>query len=200
MSSSSACKKNLKCLRKSISKGKLPNFVEGDYVLVSREYFHTGEKICLQWQSPGQIVKALNHYVYQVIDLRNGPLTHFPLSCFTSKVLLWRITQLEFRHVSCSELWYRYAGFASTAFKWYSRFYHGSRTMERLCISENTLEPIFQVHDTISQVCLNLHERKATSSDLSFKVRASLGLWKWLCDTFCVHESRPSLIKEIVVV
>lgn len=38
--------------RKTVSKGELPNFVEGDYVFVAREEFYAGEKLVLRWRGP----------------------------------------------------------------------------------------------------------------------------------------------------
>ena len=39
-------------MREQHAKGKLPNFIEGDFVLVAREDFHKGEKLCLRWRGP----------------------------------------------------------------------------------------------------------------------------------------------------
>lgn len=52
--------------RASSSKGKLPNFTEGEYVLIDREYFHAGEKLCLCFRGRRRIIKPINYYVYQV--------------------------------------------------------------------------------------------------------------------------------------
>ena len=47
---------------------------EGDYVLVAREYFSSGEKLALRLRGPWRVVKALFDYIFHVIDLRNGSL------------------------------------------------------------------------------------------------------------------------------
>lgn len=60
--------------------GRLPNIEIGDYVLVTREDFHAGEKLSLRWQRPQWIFKALKNFVYQVKDLQNGGLTYFHVS------------------------------------------------------------------------------------------------------------------------
>lgn len=52
----------------------LPNFTEGDYVLVARNDFTAKEKLSLRWRGPRRIIKAINDYVYQVEDLRSGEL------------------------------------------------------------------------------------------------------------------------------
>lgn len=58
--------------REARSTGQLPNFDEGDYILVAREDFHAFEKLSLRWRGPRRITKAINSYVYQVYDFRNG--------------------------------------------------------------------------------------------------------------------------------
>lgn len=68
-------KENWARSRLDASRRKLPNFVEGDFVLVSREEFHAGEKLALRWRGPRRVVKALNDLVYQAEDLRNGDIT-----------------------------------------------------------------------------------------------------------------------------
>lgn len=41
-------------------------------MLVSRNHFFEGEKLCLQWRGPRRIIKALNDYTFRVEDLRTG--------------------------------------------------------------------------------------------------------------------------------
>ena len=65
---------NRSIARQSASRGDLPNFTEGYYVLVAREDFFAGEKLTVRWRGPRRIIKALNDYVFQVEDLRNGRL------------------------------------------------------------------------------------------------------------------------------
>ena len=59
-------------MRQTRARGQLANFMEGDYVLVAREDFHEGEKLCLRWRVPRRVIKALSDYVYRVEDLRTG--------------------------------------------------------------------------------------------------------------------------------
>lgn len=59
-------------IRKKVSEGDLPNFIESDFVPVARSDFNAGEKLCLRWRGPVRISRALNDLVYQVQDLRNG--------------------------------------------------------------------------------------------------------------------------------
>lgn len=72
--------------RDNLAKGTLPNFTEGDFVLVAREEFASGEKLALRWRGPRRVVRSVNEYVYQVEDLRNG---------LTEDV---HITRLKFYH------------------------------------------------------------------------------------------------------
>lgn len=61
-------------IRDARCKGQLASSSEGDYVLVAREDFFEGEKLCLRWCGPRRVVKALREYVFRVEDLRNGKL------------------------------------------------------------------------------------------------------------------------------
>lgn len=56
--------------RGTLSKGELPKFAEGYFVLMPRDNFTTGEKLCLQWRGPRCITKALSDYAYLVEDMR----------------------------------------------------------------------------------------------------------------------------------
>lgn len=58
--------------RAAMSKGKLPNFTEGDFVLAVHEEFHAGEKLCLRWRGPRRIIKTMKGCVYHVENLRKG--------------------------------------------------------------------------------------------------------------------------------
>jgi len=60
--------------RNANSRGALPNFIEGDFVLLARDEFTAGEKLCLRWRGPRRVTKAVSDYVYQIEDLRNGAL------------------------------------------------------------------------------------------------------------------------------
>lgn len=60
--------------RKYTLRGTLPNYTEGDFVLVAREHFHAGEKLCLRWFGPSRIVKTIKDYVFQVGDFCNSDI------------------------------------------------------------------------------------------------------------------------------
>lgn len=59
-------------MRNSRDEGELANIRKGDYVLVAREKFHAGEKLCLRWRGTRRVVNCLNEYAFRVEDLRNG--------------------------------------------------------------------------------------------------------------------------------
>lgn len=58
--------------RTECPKGILPNFTKGDYVLMDREDFNSGETLNLRWRGPKRIINAIDNYVYQVEDLGKG--------------------------------------------------------------------------------------------------------------------------------
>lgn len=59
-------KTNRKRIRNSRSRGSLPNFSEGDFVLVARDYSTAGEKLSLCWRGPRSVIWSVNDHVYQV--------------------------------------------------------------------------------------------------------------------------------------
>lgn len=69
-----AVRRNRQQKRTSRVKETLPNYSEGEFVLVARDVFTTDEKLSLRWQGPRRIVKALSSYVFQLEDLRNGDI------------------------------------------------------------------------------------------------------------------------------
>ena len=71
----STLQSNRQNARNAKEKGVAASFTVVDYVLVAREEFFKGEKLCLRWRGPRRVVKALNEFVYQVEDMRNGTVT-----------------------------------------------------------------------------------------------------------------------------
>lgn len=67
-------------IRKIMSRGRLPSFTEGHFVLVARSEFSKGEKLCLRWRGSRRVTKAISDYVFQVEDLRNGQLEEVHIS------------------------------------------------------------------------------------------------------------------------
>lgn len=66
---------NLERSSKAASRGKPATLSQGDFVLVSREDFHEGDKLFLRWRGPRLIENYIMYYVYLVVDLRNGQLS-----------------------------------------------------------------------------------------------------------------------------
>lgn len=51
------------------------NFSEGDFVLVAREDFFAGGKLCWRWRGPHRVDTPLNDYMFKVEDLTHGSFT-----------------------------------------------------------------------------------------------------------------------------
>lgn len=52
-----------------VSKSRLPDFLDGNYVLVEQEEFFEGKIFCFRWKGPYHVIKALNEFVFDVEDL-----------------------------------------------------------------------------------------------------------------------------------
>lgn len=78
-------------MRDQTSKGKLPNFTEADFVLVTRENLTAGVKHSFRWRGPRRVVTAVRDYFYQIKDLGNGRLEDVHAS------------RLKFYHDSCPD-------------------------------------------------------------------------------------------------
>lgn len=48
-------KHNRKSTRDGAERGQLANFMGGDFVLVARETFHKGDKLCIRWRGPAAL-------------------------------------------------------------------------------------------------------------------------------------------------
>lgn len=83
--------KHRKKSREARSKGQLPKFTEGDYVVVAPVNFHANEKPCFRWQGPRRVRKALNIYFFQVEDLCYGHL----VDIHASRLNLFRHSNIE---------------------------------------------------------------------------------------------------------
>lgn len=63
--------------REHNSKGRIPNAMEEDNVILARHEFFEGKKMCLHWRSPRKILKALSDFVFDFKDLRSGKNNRF---------------------------------------------------------------------------------------------------------------------------
>lgn len=57
------------CIRDASAQEKLPNFGEDDFVLFTQNDFKVGEKLALQNRGPKNFVKAIDDFLYQIVDL-----------------------------------------------------------------------------------------------------------------------------------
>lgn len=160
--------------RTAAERGELANFTEGDYVLVARDEFHAGEKLCLRWRGPRRVTKAINDYVYQVEDLRNGILSDvhaarlkfYSDASLDAKVLLPHVLQSE-------------TGMQVQRLLRLVDTDHGLRVVIRwrgLTASEDTEEPLQQVFEDVPDLLGKLLARKSTPEALVAKARRALGL------------------------
>lgn len=166
--------------RKTMSRGVLPKFSEGDFVLVARDDFTAGEKLSLRWRGPRRVIKALSDYVYQVEDLRNGLLENV----HGSRLKFYHDASLDTKaimsHVVASE-----TGMPVQRLMRLVESDDGLMVQVRwkgLPESEDTLEPIGKVYEDVPQLLLKMLRRKAVSSDLVSKARRTLSLEEGECD------------------
>lgn len=59
---------------------KTSHFVEGYFVLVTREAFHKGEDVCLCWGVPRRIFKQMSNYVYLLEYICKGAIEEMHIS------------------------------------------------------------------------------------------------------------------------
>lgn len=166
--------KNRKQARDAASRGQLANFTEGDFVLVARSDFQAGEKLCLRWRGPRQVIKAINDHVYQVEDLRKGQLDNI----HASRLKMFRDSAIDenaiLSHVIHSEtgmVVHRLMGLEETSSGLFVRIH-----WKGLSDSEDTLEPVSRVYEDVTELFKKLLQRKSVPTDLVAKVRKVLAL------------------------
>lgn len=166
-------------MRNARHKGELPNFSDGDYVLVARDDFHANEKLCLRWRGPRRITKCLNDYSFQVEDLRNGELqtVHGTRLKFYSDDAL--DTTALMSHVLSSETGMPVSRLLRLVQKDTELFV--SVRWKGLSPSENTLEPLLRVYEDVPGLLVKLLRRKNTDASLRSRACAKLGLEEGVC-------------------
>ena len=133
-----------------------------------------GEKLAMRWRRPRRIIKALNDYVFQVEDLRNGTTKDIHgtrLKFYSDRSLDTRATM---SHVLSSE-----TGMPVARLMRLVDSPDGLLVQVRwrgLCDSEDTLEPIGRVYEDVPQLLWKLLRRKNTPSNLVAKARRVLAL------------------------
>jgi transposase InsO family protein len=165
---------NRRRMRESRSAGKLPNFAEGDFVLVAREDFSAGQKLALRWRGPRRIVKALGNYVFQVEDLRNGQVAE----AHGTRLKFYADSSLDqaaiMSHVLSSETGMpvsRLIGFVDEP--------SGLKVQVRwkgLPPTEDTFEPLERIYEDVPALLLKMMSRKNAPAKLVAKAKSLLGL------------------------
>jgi len=160
--------------RDTNSRGALPNFSEGDFVLLARDEFTAGEKLCLRWRGPRRITRAVSDYVYQIEDLRNGALeeAHASRLRFYSDDSLNKDAIMP--HVISSE-----TGMPVQRLMRLEESPNGLHVIVRwrgLPANADTSEPLSRIYEDVPQMLLNLLKRKSTPRHLVDLAKKELGL------------------------
>ena len=160
--------------RATDSSGVIPNFSEGDFVLVARDDFTAGEKLALRWRGPRRITRPVSEYVYQVKDLRNGTLEEV----HASRLQFYSDDQLNreaiMPHVLSSE-----TGMPVQRLMRLVDTPSGLAVVVRwrgLPPSADTTEPLNRIYEDVPQMLLNLLARKSTPRHMVIRAKTELGL------------------------
>ena len=160
--------------RRAASKGRLPNFTEGDFVLVAQDSYKAGEKLALRGRGPRRVIKARSEFVCQVEDLRNGALEDI----HATRLKFYRDSSLNteaiMTHVLSSE-----SGMAVSRLMRLAESDDALHVVVRwkgLPHSEDSMEPLGRIYEDVPQMVLRLINRKSTARDLADKARAALSL------------------------
>ena len=160
--------------REKMSKGQLPNFSEGDFVLVPREDFAAGEKLSLRWRGPRRIVSCNSEYVFDVEDLRNGNVE----SVHGTRLKFYADSSLDtdaiLSHAVSSE-----TGMAVQRLMELIDDTDGLKVRVRwkgLGESEDSLEPLQHVYEDVPELLKKLLTRKSTPASIADKARRALTL------------------------
>lgn len=172
--------KERKRIRNARNRGELANFQEGDFVLVARDDFHKGEKLCVRWRGPRRVTKCLNDYAFQVEDLRNGDLqiVHGTRLKFYADNSL--DTTAIISHVLASETGMPVSRLLQLVEDNGSLFV--SVRWKGLSSTEDTVEPLQRVYEDVPQLLLKLLRRKSTNADLRKRACVELGLEEGVCN------------------
>ena len=160
--------------RKAASRGVPAGFSEGDYVLIAREDFSAGEKLCLRWRGPRRVVKALSDYVFQVEDLRNGSVE----DVHASRIRFYSDSSLDseaiFPHVLSSETGMEVARLMSLEKNRNGLMIHVR--WKGMPKEEDTLEPLEKVYEDVPKMVERLLARSSISKPLANEAKIALGL------------------------
>lgn len=161
-------------MRASKSRGELANFTEGDYVLVAREEFFEGEKLCLRWRGPRRVLTALNDYIFRVEDLRNGNCEDI----HGTRLKFYADADLDkeaiMSHVLSSETGMPVSRLLRIV-EQDRKLYNWVR-WKGLTTNDDTMEPLECVYEDVPKLTLKLLDGKSTPTNIRAKARAALGL------------------------
>lgn len=172
-------------MRNARHRGELANFQEGDFVLVARDDFHKGEKLCLRWRGPRRVIKCLHDYAFQVEDLRNGQLEtiHGTRLKFYSDQSLDTTAILS--HVLASETGMPVSRLLRLVEE-DGKFFVIVR-WKGLSASEDTIEPLQRVYEDVPQLLIKLLKRKNIDRAICKRACDTLGLEKEVCNDLPDH-------------
>ena len=160
--------------RKSQSRGKLPHFEIGDYVLVAREDFGASKKLCLRWRGPRQITAIVFPFVYTVRDLRNDHL---------DDIHICRLRYYQDSSLNCEAI-LSHVLYSETGME-ISRLLNLEDTSEGIKVkirwkglssSEDTHEPLLQVYEDVPAMVKRLLNRKSIPKGIARRAKRALGL------------------------
>ena len=69
----------------------------GDFVLVAKRSFRSGEKLSLRWRGPCRVVGTLSDYVFEVEDMITGVVMQ--PACVSTRMHLWMFRP-SYLHIS----------------------------------------------------------------------------------------------------
>lgn len=141
---------------------------------MARSDFRSGEKLSLRWRGPKRVVKAVNDYIYQVEDLRDGTLEEAHISSLTSYQDPSLDTEAIMSHVITSE-----TGMVVKRLLKLVDTDDGLKVQVRwrgLPDSEDTLEPLLQIYEDVPDLLMKLLRRKNAPSDLDERAQRELHL------------------------
>lgn len=141
---------------------------------MARSDFRSGEKLSLQWRGPKRVVKAINDYVYQVEDLRDGTLEEAHISRLNFYHDPSLDTEAIMSHVITSETGMVVQGLLKLV-----DTDDGLKVQVRwrgLPDSEDTLEPLLQIYEDVPDLLMKLLRRKNAPWDLVERAQRELHL------------------------
>lgn len=156
--------------RKNAGCGDLYNFTEGDFLLVARSDFGTGENLPIRWHGPPHVFKATNDFECQVEDLRTGSIEKE----LATRLKLYRDgaldTAADMSHVLQSE-----TGMALARIIGLEEITNGLQVHVRwkgMSKEEESLEPLVWVYEDVPHMVKGLINRKDLTHHLVEKACA----------------------------